>query len=94
MQLQGWRRDEEIEAERRRLKEGRAWRCLCVRDARKSVGHLFPSRLLNSMSVNPLGEQRLLSSACCFSHLIQSVSSDSCFHLACGKDRGGVDPVQ
>jgi hypothetical protein len=65
-----------------------------IRDARKSVGPISPSRLLKSMGANPLEEERLLSSACCFSHLIQSVSSYSCFHFAGGKDRGGADLVQ
>nr|ACG43799.1 hypothetical protein [Zea mays] len=46
------------------------------------------------MGANHLEEQRLLSFACCFSHMIQSVSSNSCFHLAGGKDKGGADLVQ
>ena len=48
MQPQGWRRDEEIEAERRRLKEGRAWRCPCVRDARATPFEMLANELVLS----------------------------------------------
>jgi hypothetical protein len=53
MQSQGWRRDEEMEAERRRLKEGRAWRCPYVRDARATLSKMLANQfILSSLLVS------------------------------------------